>query len=445
MPPSSPPAIADMFSASANPVSTDPGSIALREALNTLKAGRPLDRESLKTLSPAQQTLARDYAAICEAGQKGTVLSSSQIGNPEMRKWVEQQPGGKISSFDADVSAYNIAYQQVNAIPKAPAAAPAPAPVATPPISQPQTAQLFNQATGLQGRYKGEAFQFYQNPQGMAATLSIPSSNRQEFRTALTDAANGDFNATRRSINEINAGRAPSETPLRSEYRNFLADYSAAMKWTQGEMSNLPPGNRFSTSLGKANETRQIASQEFPKATAALQNWRMDQARQGKNGHMYADLNETTFQTQTQKSTLGDFKITAEYLLNAGAQPEKALENYLMNTQTSGPYNAIMRNYAKEYAALGDNPDPARIQLLQENHIDKARQQALQDLDAHGQDADRNAVIRDLKAAGQKEVGQINQTLQKQILEMFDGSPDTAPPAAPQYRTPQPNEMRLTN
>ncbi len=107
------------------------------------------------------------------------------------------------------------------------------------------------------------------------------------------------------------------------------------------------------------------------------------------------------------------------------------------------PNNDVMRSYAKGYAALGSDPDPARVQALQGQYIENARQQALGDLGAHGRDIDRNAVARDLKSAGQQEVGRINQEIQAQVMGAFDEIPDAAPsPASPQYRQQQPG-MRL--
>lgn len=323
-----------------------------------------------------------------------------------------------------------------------------PTPITAPPAQTP-TAQTFNRAGAYSdpfGRYKDVAAQFYQNPQAVAQGLAIGASDRPEFLNTLQNAMNGDVNATRRAMNDINAGRASSETPIRPEYRAFLGDYGAAMAWTKGDMKAPLSGNRFSPVLDKANDLRQTAEHEFPKAQAAVQNWSADsKTHQAPNGRIVADVGEMDFQTQSQRQILGAFKITTEYVLNAGARPADMLNNYLMRTQISEPYNNVMRDYAKGYAALGSNPDPARVQALQDQYIENARQQARGDLGAHGRDIDRNAVARDLKSAGQQEVGRINQEIQAQVMGALEEIPDAGPSStAPQYRQQQPG-MHLTN
>lgn len=440
------------------PMAVDPGSIALRDAVNALKAGQRPDESKIRGLSPAQQNLFTDYKAICDAAQSGSALSAAQMRDPAMRDWVAQQPGGKIQQFDATVGAFNAAFQQINEIAaKSPPPAPSSAPVgATPralpqqlstdnPITAPPTTPRFNRSAAYSdpfGPYKQTATEFYKDPKRMAGEIALGSQDRAGFRNTLQNAVYGDFNATRRAMNDINAGRAPSETPVRPEYRDFLGDYRTAMGWTKGDMSRPLSGNRFSAPVNKANELRQTAEREFPQAQAAVQNWSPDKTHSAPNGRTVADVGEMDFQTQSQRQILGAFKITTEYVLNAKPKAGDSVTD--LRTQISDPYNEIMRGYVRDYAALGKNPGQSRVQALQDNYIDKARQQASQDLDARGRDIDKNAVARDLRTAGQQEVGRINQGIEAQVMRAFDEIPEAAPSSVPQYRQQQPG-MHLTN
>lgn len=109
------PELANLFGGAVSggpaPMATDPQSLALRDALNALKAGQaPLDESKIGTLSPDRQNLYRDYSAICEAARSGAALSADRMRDPAMKAWAAQQPGGRIQQFDAEVGAYNAAF-----------------------------------------------------------------------------------------------------------------------------------------------------------------------------------------------------------------------------------------------------------------------------------------------------------------------------------------------